>query len=87
MADEEIKVEGAQEEVKAQPVEVKAKDESKEFVDGIMAELELKGGSKKRLVKMLGEQCGYDRHKVMWTLKRALITERYAAAHAEAGGH
>jgi hypothetical protein len=88
MADEEIKAEGAQEEVKAQPVEVKAKDASKEFVDGIMAELELKGGSKKRLVKMLGEQYGFDRHKVMWTLKRALITERYAAAHAEGeGGH
>ena len=87
MADEEIKAEGAQEEVKAQPVEVKAKDESKEFVDGVMAELGLKGGSKKRLVKMLGKQYDYDKHKVLWTLKRALITERYAAAVEAEGGH
>ena len=97
MADEEIKAEGETvvaepEEVKAeaQPEEVKAekpKDESKQFVDEVMAELELKGGSKKRLVRMLGKQYGYDRQKVVWTLKRALITERYAAAVEAEGGH
>lgn len=65
----------------------KEADPHKEFVDGIMAEMSLKGASKKRLIKMLGEQLNFDKHKVMFRLKRALITERYAAAHAEAGGH
>ena len=92
MADEEIKAEGAQEEVvevkaEAQSEEVKAKEESKQFVDEVMAEMELKGGSKKRLVRMLGEQYDYDKHKVLWTLKRALITERYAAVVEAEGGH
>ena len=87
MADEEIKAEGAPEEVKAQSEEVKAKEESKQFVDEIMAEMGLTGGQKKRLVRMLGEQYDYDKHKVLWTLKRALITERYAAAVEAEGGH
>ncbi|TRZ88014.1 MAG: hypothetical protein D4R88_08525 [Methanosarcinales archaeon] len=64
----------------------KEADPSKEFVDGIMAEMALKGASKKRLIKMLAEQYGMDKQKVMFRLKRALITERYAAAH-EAAGH
>ena len=63
----------------------KEPDPNKEFVDGIMAEMSLKGASKKRLIKMLGEQFNFDKHKVMFRLKRALISERYAAAHAEAG--
>lgn len=63
----------------------KEPDPNKEFVDGIMAEMSLKGASKKRLIKMLGEQLNFDKHKVMFRLKRALISERYAAAHAEAG--
>lgn len=63
----------------------KEADPSKEFVDGIMTEMSLKGASKKRLIKMLGEQFNFDKQKVMFRLKRALITERYAAAHAEAG--
>jgi len=63
----------------------KEADPTKEFVDGIMAEMVLKGASKKRLIKMLAEQYGMDKQKVMFRLKRALITERYAAAHAEAG--
>jgi len=63
----------------------KEADPSKEFVDGIMTEMSLKGGSKKRLIKMLAEQFNFDKQKVMFRLKRALITERYAAAHAEAG--
>ncbi|MDW7726832.1 MAG: hypothetical protein SCH70_06905 [Candidatus Methanoperedens sp.] len=85
MADEMVKVENVA--VTGAVVSAKPKDESREFVDGIMAELGLKGGSKKRLVKALGEQCGYDRHKVMWRLKRALITERYAAVVESGGGH
>lgn len=63
----------------------KEADPSKEFVDSIMTEMNLKGASKKRLVKMLGEQLNFDKQKVMFKLKRALITERYAAAHSEAG--
>ncbi len=84
------------EDVKAEPVkeapksEAKAEskkeaDPSKEFVDGIMTEMALKGASKKRLIKKLAEQLNFDKQKVMFRLKRALITERYAAAHAEAG--
>ncbi|VVB96319.1 Uncharacterised protein [uncultured archaeon] len=64
----------------------KEADPNKEFVDGIMTEMNLKGASKKRLIKMLGEQYNFDRHRVLFKLKRALITERYAAAH-EAAGH
>ncbi len=63
----------------------KEADPSKEFVDGIMAEMALKGASKKRLIKTLVEQYGMDKQRVMFKLKRALITERYAAAHAAAG--
>jgi hypothetical protein len=63
----------------------KESDPTRDFVDGIMAEMVLKGASKKRLIKMLAEQYGMDKQKVMFRLKRALITERYAAAHAEAG--
>lgn len=62
----------------------KEADPAKEFVDGIMAEMALKGASKRRLIKTLAEQYGMDKQKVMFRLKRALITERYAAAH-EAG--
>lgn len=63
----------------------KEADPNKEFVDGIMTEMNLKGASKKRLIKMLAEQLNFDKQKVMFKLKRALITERYAAAHADAG--
>ena len=75
----EVKTEASKAEVK------KEADPSKEFVDGIMTEMNLKGGSKKRLVKMLAEQFNFDKQRVIFKLKRALITERYAALHAEAG--
>ena len=65
----------------------KEADPSKEFVDGIMVEMTLKGASKKRLIKMLVDQYGMDKQRVMFKLKRALITERYAAAHAEGSAH
>jgi len=63
----------------------KEADRGKEFVGSIMAEMALKGASKKRLIKKLAEQFNFDKQKVLFRLKRALITERYAAAHAEAG--
>ncbi len=71
------------------PAEAKKEaDPNKEFVDGIMTEMSLKGASKKRLIKKLGEQYGFDKQKVLFRLRRALITERYAASHeASAGGH
>ncbi|KCZ71435.1 hypothetical protein ANME2D_02165 [Candidatus Methanoperedens nitroreducens] len=62
-------------------------DPSKEFVDGIMTEMNLKGASKKRLIKKLAEQYSFDRQKIMFKLKRALITERYAAVVTAEGGH
>ncbi len=72
-------------EVKAEVPKAKEADPSKEFVDGIMAEMALKGASKKRLIKMLAEQYGFDKQKVLFRLRRALITERYAAAAHESG--
>ncbi len=79
---EEIAVKKAEvaPEVKAEAPKAKEADPSKEFVDGIMAEMSLKGASKKRLIKMLAEQHGFDKQKVMFRLRRALITERYAEA-------
>ncbi|MCZ7395760.1 MAG: hypothetical protein ABOK23_00235 [Candidatus Methanoperedens sp.] len=80
----EVKPEAA----KSEPAKAEAKKEAepgKEFVDAVMAEMNLKGGSKKRLVKTLAEQYGFDKQKVLFRLRRALITERYAAAHAEGG--
>jgi uncharacterized protein YggU (UPF0235/DUF167 family) len=64
----------------------KEADPSKEFVDAIMTEMALKGASKKRLIQTLAEQYNFDKQRVLFKLKRALITERYAAAHAEGGG-
>jgi hypothetical protein len=52
-------------------------EEAKRFVDEIMGELGLKGASKKRLVKTLAEKYGFDRQRVLFKLKRALITERF----------
>ncbi|MCZ7392745.1 MAG: hypothetical protein O8C56_05370 [Candidatus Methanoperedens sp.] len=80
----EVKPEAA----KSEPAKAEARKEAdpgKEFVDAVMAEMNLKGGSKKRLVKTLAEQYGFDKQKVLFRLRRALITERYAAAHAEGG--
>ncbi|MCE8425487.1 MAG: hypothetical protein J5U17_06880 [Candidatus Methanoperedens sp.] len=79
----EAKPDAPKTETKAE--EKKEADPGKEFVDSIMTEMALKGASKKRLIKMLAEQFNFDKQKVMFRLKRALITERYAAVHAEAG--
>lgn len=76
----------APEAVKPEATKVKEADPGKEFVDAVMAEMALKGGSKKRLVKMLAEQYNFDKQKVLFRLRRALITERYAAGHAEGAG-
>ncbi|SNQ60550.1 hypothetical protein [Candidatus Methanoperedens nitratireducens] len=58
----------------------KEADPAREFVDSIMAEMSLKGASKKRLIKKLAEQYNFDKQKVLFKLRRALITERYTAA-------
>ena len=79
-----VEAEAPSPEIKAEAK--KEADRGKEFVDGIMSEMSLKGASKKRLIRTLAEQYNFDKQKVMFRLKRALITERYAAVHAEAGG-
>ena len=40
---------------------------------------ELKGASKKRLIKFLGNKYDWDKQRVQFRLTRALIAERYAA--------
>ncbi len=82
-ASKEVKA-GVEEKAETMPETKKEADPNKEFVDGIMAEMSLKGASKKRLIKKLAEQYGFDKQRVLFKLKRALITERCAAAH-EAG--
>lgn len=42
-----------------------------------MEELQLKGGSKKRLLEKLVDEYGYDEARVKYKAKRAFITERY----------
>lgn len=78
-------VKAKQDTAKPEAESKKEADPGKEFIDGIMTEMALKGASKKRLIKMLAEKFDFDKQKVMFRLKRALISERYAAAHAEAG--
>lgn len=87
-AEEEVAAEGQLEEVKAEATEFNSTaDDNKAFINEIMAEMDLKGGAKKRIVRLLAVQYNYDKHMVLWSLKRALITERYAAAVEAAGGH
>ncbi len=87
-APKEVKAEDKPEaKAETKPETKKEADPGKEFVDAIMAEMNLKGGSKKRLVKTLAEQYGFDKQKVLFKLRRALISEGYAAAHAEGAGH
>lgn len=76
----------APEAVKSEAPKAKEADPGKEFVDAIMAEMALKGASKKRLIKTLAEEYGFDKQKVLFKLRRALITERYAAAHETGAG-
>ncbi|MDG6244135.1 MAG: hypothetical protein QCH31_07045 [Methanolobus sp.] len=57
------------------------KEEQKAFIEELMAENELKGASKKRLIKFLGEQYEWDRQRVQFKLKRAILAEKYAQGH------
>ena len=57
------------------------KEQEKAFVDELMESNELKGATKKRLIKFLGNKYGWDKQKVQFWLTRALIAERYAASH------
>ncbi len=81
---EPMKADAPEAKSETKPVAKKEADPGKEFVDSIMTEMALKGASKKRLIKKLAEQFNFDKQKVLFRLRRALITERYAAAH-EAG--
>ncbi|MDF1534539.1 MAG: hypothetical protein P1P69_08590 [Methanosarcinaceae archaeon] len=55
------------------------KEQEKAFVDAMMEANDLKGASKKRMIKFLGSKYDWDQHKVQFRLTRALIAERYAA--------
>jgi len=57
------------------------KEQEKAFVDELMESNVLKGATKKRLIKFLGNKYGWDKQKVQFRLTRALIAERYAASH------
>lgn len=57
------------------------KDQEKAFVDELMEENGLKGASKKRLIKFLGQKYDWDKQRVQFRLTRALVAERYAASH------
>ncbi len=57
------------------------KEQEKAFVNELMEDNELKGASKKRLIKFLGNKYDWDRQRVQFRLTRALIAERYAASH------
>jgi hypothetical protein len=56
-------------------------DQQNKFVEELMTRNELKGGGKKRLIKFLGEKYEWDKHKVQFRLKRAIIAEKYAESH------
>ncbi len=56
------------------------KEQEKAFVNELMEANELKGASKKRLIKFLGNKCDWDRQRVQFRLTRALLAERYAAS-------
>jgi len=51
--------------------------EKERIVKAVIEELQLKGGSKKRLLEKLVDEYGYDEAKVKYKAKRAFITERY----------
>ena len=57
------------------------KEYQKAFVDEIMADNNLKGGSKRRLVLFLAERYDWDKQKVQHRLKRATLAQRYAESH------
>jgi len=54
-----------------------SEEAKKKMIEEIMEELELKGGSKRRLLEKLAEKYGYDKKKVLYKAKRAFITYRY----------
>lgn len=56
------------------------KEQEKAFIDAMMEANDLKGASKKRMIKFLGSKYDWDQHKVQFRLTRALIAERYAAS-------
>lgn len=57
-------------------------DEQKNaFIEELMLSNELKGASKKRLVRFLCDRYCWDMQKVRFRLKRAILAEKYAQAH------
>lgn len=64
--------------------EIAGDKEKERIVNAVIEELQLKGGSKKRLLEKLVDKYGYDEAKVKYKAKRAFITERYE--RGEGGG-
>jgi uncharacterized protein (DUF2132 family) len=56
-------------------------EQQKEFIEELMTKNELKGASKKRLIRFLAEKYQWDRQRVQFKLKRATLAERYAQSH------
>jgi F0F1-type ATP synthase delta subunit len=57
------------------------KEQEKVFVNELMEANELKGASKKRLIKFLDAKYDWDKLRVQFRLTRTVIAERYAKSH------
>lgn len=57
------------------------KEQQDAFVEELMVNNELKGASKKRLIRFLGDKYGWDMQRVQFKLKRAILAEKYAQSH------
>lgn len=56
-------------------------EQQKIFVDDLMKEHGLTGASKKRMIMFLGEKYNWDKQKVQFKLKRAILAQKYAESH------
>ncbi|WP_340817935.1 hypothetical protein [Methanolobus sp. WCC4] len=56
-------------------------EQQKAFIEEMMLKNELKGASKKRLIRFLAEKYQWDQQRVQFKLKRAILAERYAQSH------
>ncbi len=57
------------------------KEQEKLFIKKLMEANDLKGASKKRLIRYLGQKYDWNEQKTQFKLTRALLAERYAASH------
>lgn len=57
------------------------KNQQNMFIDKLMSKNELKGASKKRLIRFLAEKYDWNEERVQFKLKRAILAEKYAQSH------